>query len=127
LKKFKPSFIPAILWLIISTTLLILPGSSLPKEDWLDKIWLDKWVHIILFAIMVFLWCWAVLRKYPANKRLKIIFFQLAVISLAYGIGMEFIQKYFIPNRSFSTGDILADTAGCIIGLIYSMGRYIKK
>jgi VanZ family protein len=39
---------------------------------------------------------------------------------------MEFIQKYFIPNRSFDVGDIIADGIGCIIGGIVA-GRYIKK
>jgi hypothetical protein len=127
LKKIKPSFLPAIFWFIISTILLTLPGSSLPKNDWLGKIWADKWVHIALFAIMAFLWCWAMLRKYSTNERLKIIFIQIGIAVLAYGIAMEFVQKYFIPNRSFDVGDIIADAAGCIGGVVYSISRYIKK
>src|SRR6185369_8782891 len=127
LKKIKPSFLPAILWFIVSTILLTLPGSSLPKNDWLDKIWADKWIHIGLFATMVFLWCWSMLRIYPANKRLKIIFIRVAIGGLIYGIGMEFVQKYFIPFRSFDVGDIIADAAGCTVGVVYSISRYIKK
>jgi len=127
LKKIKPSFFPAIIWFIITTILLTLPGSSFPKNDWLDKIWADKWVHIGLFAIMVFLWCWSMLRIYPASKRLKIIFIRVSIAGLIYGIGMEFVQKYFIPLRSFEVGDIMADAAGCIVGVVYSISRYIKK
>jgi VanZ family protein len=125
--KTKSFLLLAVLWFIITTVLLTLPGSALPKEDWLDKIWFDKWVHIGMFAIMVLLWCGAMLQRKYENKQLKNIFWWLAAIWLAYGIGMEFVQKYFIPNRSCDIGDMMADAVGCAVGLIYSMRRYIKK
>jgi VanZ family protein len=127
LNKIKPSFIPAIAWLILSIILLTLPGSSFPKENWFDKIWLDKWIHIGMFAIMVILWCWAMLKKNPDGIRLRTLFIWIGLASLAYGIGMEFVQKYFIPNRSFDVGDIIADGFGCTLGVIYSSRRYVKK
>ena len=40
---------------------------------------------------------------------------------------MEFIQKYFIPNRSFDVGDIVADGVGCAAGLLISLRLYIKN
>jgi len=123
-KKILPLF-PAIVWLIISTVLLTLPGSSFPKEDWLSKICFDKWVHIGMFAIMVFLCCWAVMKMGKSN--LKKLFLIVTILSLAYGIGMEFVQKYFISNRSFDGVDIVADAVGCTIGFLYSWRRYIKK
>ena len=126
MKKLKPSLLPGILWLIISTVLLTLPGSALPKEDFFDKVYFDKWVHIGMFAIMVLLWCWAML-KYADPGSLKRIFFFMALIWLGYGIVMEFVQLYFIKNRSFDIGDIAADAVGSFAGLFYSMKRYIKK
>ena len=125
--KLKPSVLPGILWLIISTVLLTLPGSALPKEDFFDKVYFDKWVHIGMFAIMVVLWCWAMLKKYTAPGSLKRIFFFMALIWLSYGIVMEFVQLFFIKNRSFDIGDIAADAVGSFAGLFYSMKRYIKK
>ncbi len=125
MKNPKYSLIPAIAWLIISTILLTLPGSTFPKEDWLSKIWFDKWVHIGLFGLMVFLWCWAFIK---INKKdLKNIFLTIAIIFLFYGIAMEFVQKYFIANRSFDVGDIIADAIGCVAGYFYCVRRYIKK
>ena len=130
LKRIKPSIVPGILWFIAATILLTLPGSALEQKDWLseilDRIWFDKWVHIGLFAILVFLWCWAILRKYPREKR-KSIFIMITLMGLAYGLGMEFVQKYFIADRSFDIKDIAADAAGCGLGLVYSISRYIKK
>jgi VanZ family protein len=127
LKKIKPSFIPAITWFIISVVLLTIPGSAFPKENWLDKIWFDKWVHIGMFAAMVTLWCWAMLKIYSISTRLRSIFIWIGLLSLIYGIGMEFVQKYFIPNRSFDEGDIIADAVGCTLGVFFSIRRYIKK
>lgn len=113
-------FFPAIGWLVLCTILLVLPGSSFPREDWLSKIWFDKWVHIGLFAVMVVLWCWGLLQK---NKKHFVL---IAGVALVYGIVMEFVQQYFVSNRSFDIGDIIADAAGCIIGYFIS-SRYIKK
>ena len=125
MKKIKPSFVFPILWLIISTILLTIPGQAFPKENWLEKIWFDKWVHIGMFTIMVFLWCWAMLKMNLTKEKLKKAFILIALLWLAYGIGMEFVQKYLVENRSFDNGDIIADGVGCLVGLIYSSRRYI--
>jgi VanZ family protein len=127
LKTIKPSFVFPLVWLIISTLLLTIPGKAFPKENWLEKIWFDKWVHIGMFTIMVFLWCWAMLRMNLTKEKLKKVFILIALIWFAYGIGMEFVQKYLVVNRSFDSGDIIADGVGCLVGLIYSLRRYIPK
>ena len=116
-------------WFLISTVLLTLPGSSFPTENWLNKIWFDKWVHIGLFGMLVFLFCWGLQKKYSATKLNKI-FSTIALLALVYGIIMEFVQRYFIPNRSFDTGDIIADAAGCFTGwwlAVKWLGSSVKK
>lgn len=55
------------------------------------------------------------------------IFMIIALVVVVYGTGMEFVQKYFIPNRSFDTGDILADAIGSLIGFLFATKVYIKK
>lgn len=127
LKKLKPSFIPLICWFIISTILLTLPGTAFPKENWLAKIWFDKWVHIGMFAIMAFLGCWAMLKRYTDVEKLRTAFVWIGSACLFYGIGMEFVQRFFIINRSFDNGDIVADTIGCTVGVLYSMKKYTKN
>ena len=113
----------ALSWFITVTILLCLPGSSFPKENWFDKIELDKWIHIGLFGIMVILWCRAVAIE---GKKIRL-FIHIALYCFLYGIVMELIQKYFIPNRSFDIGDILADGAGSALGLLLAARVYIKK
>ncbi|HYM93717.1 MAG TPA: VanZ family protein [Chitinophagaceae bacterium] len=127
MSKLTSSFILALLWFIASVILLTLPGSSLPKEKWFDKIWLDKWVHIFIFGMIVFLWCRVLLSKNFANEKLKRYFFLIALTAIAYGVGMEYIQLYFIPGRSFDLWDMAADAVGSLLGLIYCYKRLIKK
>lgn len=120
-------FIPAFIWLIISVVLLTLPGTAFPQENWMDKIWMDKWIHVGMFAIMALLICWAIYKTgIPIEKR-RSYFITTGFICLGYGIIMEFVQLWFVAHRSFDTGDIIADGAGSFIGAWYSVKRYIKK
>jgi VanZ family protein len=126
LKNSKFYFVVAIFWLLLISFLLCLPGTEFPKITWLTRIWLDKWVHIFIFFILVITWCRAFREKVQVTLS-KNICLQIAVFSLLYGIVMEVVQHYFIPFRGFESGDILADGLGCAGGYIFSRRRWIKK
>jgi VanZ family protein len=127
LKKSTLSFLPAIAWFVLSVFLLTIPGKKLPTKDWLSDIQFDKWVHIGMFSIMVFLFCYALYKNNAAGKNLVKFFVIIAVSCLVYGIVMEFVQKHLIPNRGFDVWDIVSDAVGCVVGYWYSGKRYIKK
>lgn len=109
----------AVLYFIFISVMFCLPGSVLPKEDWLSRIYFDKWVHIGFFAVLLVLWLWALM---PEKK----VAVWLLLAALIYGITVEVVQDRFIPNRSFDLGDWAADTVGSFIGLWF-WSRYIKK
>ena len=113
-------FFIAIVALLFFSFLFCIPGSALPKDDWLDKIWADKWVHIGIFIALIFLW----------SNALDVIttkgFFILVFVAILYGLGVEMVQDQLIANRSFDSGDLLADFIGCIGG-VWLRKRYIKK
>jgi VanZ family protein len=119
-------FKPAIAWFVLSFILLILPGSAFPKENWLSKIFFDKWVHIGMFAVLVWLFCRGVF--YTKDKIFSIlkIFIGIAVLCFLYGVVMEYVQENYIPNRSFDTGDIIADGVGSAMGCLISYYWYKK-
>ena len=54
-------------------------------------------------------------------------FFSIALYSLVYGIAMEFVQKYLIPNRSYDVWDIVVDGIGCLAGYFYSVMFLLKE
>ncbi|HUM98322.1 MAG TPA: VanZ family protein [Chitinophagaceae bacterium] len=125
MKKFK-SFAPGIFWLFISFILLTIPGSAFSKENWLDKIWADKWIHIFLFGILTWLWCYAFYKNISTAKLLSYFVFT-TLFCIFYGTAMEFVQKYCVANRSFDVGDIIADSVGAITGFGFSYIKYLKK
>ncbi len=73
---------------------------------------------------MVVLWCWAIKNKASLKTRLSQTFIIIALISFAYGICMELVQRDLVANRSFDVGDIIADGIGCVIGLLYSIKKF---
>jgi VanZ family protein len=109
-------FIPALLWWALSFWLLTLPGSKVPSYPWTDNLQLDKLVHVFLFATFCCFFYWPLLNTtISRNSRLKWLV-AVAVVGAAYGIAMEFVQKYYVINRAFEYGDILADIGGCLLG-----------
>ena len=110
----------AITWFVVMCILFFLPGSDLPQANWLDSIYFDKWVHIGLFAILIFLW------RSAFDLDLNHYNWILLLAAILYGLSVEFIQKYWVPNRSFDLFDLLADTTGSVIGFIV-WSRVYKK
>ncbi|HVF97512.1 MAG TPA: VanZ family protein [Flavisolibacter sp.] len=109
----------ALLWLLFITVLFFLPGSALPKANWLSKIFFDKWVHFGFFAVLLYLW-----RYFLSEKVIDTLL--LLAVALLYGLTIEAIQHFFIRNRSFDLGDVLADMAGAIAGLWFWVRLYKK-
>lgn len=112
------SFVPAICAFIIATLLFCLPGDKISEAGWLEDLELDKVVHVGLFSGMVFLWCLPFQLLIENAERRKLIYGLITLAFIIYGVAIEFIQRDFIPFRSFDFYDIVADTIGCAIGWI---------
>jgi hypothetical protein len=111
-----PSF-----WTILTIVLLCIPGSDFPSDgtfgfqvDGLDKV-----VHVILFGGIVLFWGFYIKRSANPRKQREILLIVLSTITL--GIVLEFVQLYFIPDRSFDKWDIVADSAGAIVIGVYHL------
>jgi VanZ family protein len=79
----------------------------------------DKLVHFVLYGMTsVFLF------RYSINKATPIrTFYSSVALASMYGAAMEVLQ-YFLPYRSFSLGDIAANTLGAFSGcLLYLKGK----
>ena len=116
--KFFQSKTLAISWIVIISILFFLPGSTLPKEGWLSKIYFDKWVHIGFFTVLLFLW------RFYLPSQLKFTWLILAA-AFCYGLSVELIQHYLITNRSFDIGDLIADMIGAVTGIL--VWKFYKK
>lgn len=107
-------------WTLLIITLLCIPGSYVPGTGIFGMPHLDKVVHIFLFGFNVLFWGW----HYQGNGnvlKIKTIYLITALLTIALGIVMEFVQMYFIPNRSFDGWDIVADVAGAVLAWLWLM------
>lgn len=127
MKKILNSFWPALFWSAIIIVLLCIPGSDLPQESsFLSIPYFDKWVHGGIFALFVILWCWAFSFKKNRTRQVRS-FVWITIAGIALGYILELVQKYLIPHRDYDLWDVVADTAGAVIGLLFSLKFFIKK
>jgi len=111
-----PATLPGIIWILITTFLLCMPGEKIPSGGFFNIPHLDKFVHFLIFSVGVIAWVFYFLKKkIEVKKTRKILYTSMWI--LGYGILMEFVQHYLIPHRSFDFLDIIADAAGCLAGL----------
>ncbi|HEX9509907.1 MAG TPA: VanZ family protein [Puia sp.] len=123
MRKYFGNIYSPIVWTLIIGILLALPGSMLPNETHFSIPQFDKIVHISLFGGFVFLWnLYLSTRPIPASRLLRLFFF-IFLLAEAYGIGMEYVQKYYIPGRDFDEADIIADIIGA--GIAYGISNII--
>ncbi|MEZ5538658.1 MAG: VanZ family protein [Pseudomonadales bacterium] len=87
----------------VATLVMLLPTSSLPSVN----IW-DKAEHAMTFAGLMFLAWLAYQHRYSLTV--------LAALLIGYGVATECLQ-HFIPSRSFSVLDMVADSIGVLFML----------
>lgn len=107
-------------WTVFTIILLCIPGSIVPGTGIFGLKNLDKFVHVILFAMNVLFWGWHYLASERQPSRLKVTLLVMAFM-IALGIVMEYVQLYFIPHRSFDGGDIIADVVGAVLAGVWLM------
>ena len=95
-----------------------MPGPDVPQISWLDKIYFDKWVHAGLFGGMAFFFSLPFIYTNRSTKKLLI---YIAILSLLYGVIMEYCQKYIAYERDFDVNDMIADGVGAVIGYFVSI------
>ncbi len=123
----KYPFAPGIIFFLISLFLLTLPGDAMPYLGWFNFPQRDKFIHYCLFFLLCSLF--AIPVKYrTSTKQAGIIWLTIiCLIGIGYGIAIEFVQKWWIPNRSFEVLDIVADATGVAGAFGYSYMRFIRK
>jgi VanZ family protein len=120
-------FIPGIAWFFVVLTLICIPGENLPKVDnWLLKIDYDKLIHVGIFAILAYLFMYPIAKSSLPVKEKWHYFIKITIATIIWGITTELLQKFFIPGRSFSLADWLADSIGGVVALIFCKKFYLK-
>lgn len=93
-------------------TLSLIPPRSLPKIPLFPGA--DKLIHVGMYLIFAVLSAWA-LRIEQYRWRVWLII----PVTIGWGILMEYVQLEMRRGRAFSWYDILANTMGVIIGILF--------
>ena len=106
--------------------LICLPGRDIPKIGWLTSINFDKVVHVGIFGLLAVLFCGPFYKSsFSKTDRLQY-FIKIAIATSVWGLTTEFIQKFFIPSRSFDLLDWAADSIGALIAFWFCSKKFIK-
>jgi VanZ family protein len=108
-------------WSLIILVLSLVPGKELPEVHIFQ---VDKLVHFFFFSVLMVLTSYGI---YKFNFLKKTILGPVLVgfiYSFGLGILIEILQQY-VPGRSFSYADMLANSIG--VGMGYVFFRIIRK
>ena len=119
-------FLPGIAWFFVVMVLTFLPGEDIPGNSLLERLYFDKWVHAGIFGLMVILFIRPIAMTALTESEKLRYYLRIAVTVALWGLATEFIQKYFIPGRSFDIWDFVADSVGCSLAYLVSK-RYLLK
>jgi VanZ family protein len=114
-------FWPAILWSVVILVITLSPSEKLPDVGIFQ---VDKLVHFFVFGLLMFLIMFGAVKVWQDKNRDADIIRLSFAYSTGLGILVEILQL-FVPSRSFSVVDIVANTIGTVIG--YYVFRFARR
>ncbi len=112
LKHWKPVLISFIILYGSITS-----GESFNKAPFLNIPNFDKIIHYIFHLLLSISFYASLYRNTTLNKKEQITITLVLIIS--YGIIMEMFQYYFTTHRYVEIFDVIANTLGCISGILF--------
>src|SRR5258708_874383 len=110
----------AIAWTLLTIVLLCLPGSSLEAGEALFTIpYFDKYVHVGLFGGITLFWGGYYAFRLQGMPNWRKVVTGMAILGTVLGTVLEFVQLYWIPDRSFDVTDIVADMIGSLLAALF--------
>ncbi len=109
----------AMLWALLIFILCAIPGKDIPHVSFLELLEFDKFVHASLFFVLLLLMvrgCKLQERFVLLSQNTKVI---CAIISITYGGSLELMQGAVFTDRSADIYDFIANSFGCIMGLVF--------
>lgn len=106
------------LWALIIFVLCGMPGRDIPHISLLELLSFDKFVHAGIFFILILLTIRGfIVQTQFNNLKLKAQVSAL-IICVVYGGLLEIMQGFVFIERSADVYDFIANSTGCVIGLL---------
>lgn len=111
-------FVLLVIYVGCIVALSLLPPTDLPQVVLFRGA--DKIIHLTMYLVFAMLGCWA-LKSEENRQRI----FLIILVTVGWGIFMEFMQLQMHAGRSFSWLDELANATGVFTGiLLYTLISY---
>lgn len=108
----------SIAWALIILILCGIPGKDIPHISFLELLSFDKFVHAGIFFVFIVLTIRGFLLQ-TSFQKLQLSARTIAfLICVVYGGLMEVMQGTLFEDRSASLSDFIANSFGCIVGLL---------
>jgi VanZ family protein len=114
---------PALLWAIVIFRLSAIPGDQLPPSPFWN---FDKLIHGGVYGMLGGLSWWGARRTFARARSLAQLVAIATTLTAVYGITDELHQS-FTPHRSPDPFDVMADTAGGLIGALVCVAIVARK
>lgn len=102
----------ATIWTVFIASSCLLPSAILKPFSFQGLFQFDKIIHLVLFFVFVQLWALNLKKEDQKNKII------ILLIGIAYGAIIEYLQSAMNVGRSFEVDDMIANTIGCILGVV---------
>ncbi|MBN1982887.1 MAG: VanZ family protein [Chitinivibrionales bacterium] len=112
---------PLYLWFFFMVLATSIPGNKLPETTLIN---LDKLVHMMIYCVFAFLLFRFLYlkRSFPVRKAI----IAVLIIGVGYAI-IDELHQLFIPFRSCSVIDMIADFVGVGLGVPAALVFYLRR
>ncbi len=108
-----------IMWAAVILLTTLLPSPSLPASLSLwELISFDSFAHAFMFCVLCFLMIVGLSKQFTYPKLHRYAIRASLLISTLFGISIELMQHLFIYGRQGDIIDVLANTIGCLLGIV---------
>ncbi|MBL7825229.1 MAG: VanZ family protein [Saprospiraceae bacterium] len=113
--KLIKAYWPAGIWLFIVTVLSTRGGVPMPNFNLIGP---DKVAHAASYFVLAALMLYGYSKmsgRTPGLKGFAVVF----ALAAGYGVLMEWVQKTFFPNRFFEFDDMIANSIGAALAVLF--------
>lgn len=121
------NFLLFTLWMIIILYLSFAPLKNWPQPSFLEKIYMDKLVHVFMYLTLSFLLLFGIARQQNTGSLRYAVMLLAASSCAGYGITIEILQPVLTMYRKFEWMDMVANAAGAFGGIIVFRKILLKR
>lgn len=115
-----------IMWAAVILLTTLLPSTSLPStlNIW-ELLSFDSFAHAFMFCVLCFLMIVGLSKQFTFPRLKDYAIRASLLISTLFGITIELTQHFFVYGRQGDIIDVLANTIGCLLGIVLFKFIYV--